>query len=106
MWTCLVFIGPHKDTKWYCLSTLLTRLAECYGIKPYDFIASLASGESGTSLNFEVPAQGDALKEKRFETMIDALGVDRIGQLKGTHAQIIDAIDNALRLAPKSQLRL
>jgi len=34
------------------------------------------------------------------------LGVDRIGQLKGTHATIIDAIDNALRLAPKAQLRL
>ena len=74
----------------------------------YDFVATAQPGpESGqTTLRFELPAQGNTLREARFENMLKAIGADLDeGTLKGSPAQIIDALDNAIHLAPKTNPR-
>lgn len=87
--------------------TKVNDLAERFGLKPYDFVATASHGEKGYALDFECPAAGNELREKRFDNMLTALGItvtDR-ATLSGEPAQIIDALDNALEHAPRSRLR-
>ena len=90
--------------------TKLNCLAERYGLKPYDFVASLEprfkNGKAdGTILTFEVfPLE--PLNQNRFQELLDALGVDKSGQLSGNDSKIVDALDTALSLAPNSRSRV
>ena len=82
----------------------VNELAERYGLKPYDFVASFAPNgvepkpdeDHHFVLAFDAPANGSATMEKRFDKMLDAIGIgDDLG-LSGTEVQIIDALDKAL----------
>jgi hypothetical protein len=90
----------------------VNELAERHGLKPYDFVATSKLEEDDTGithvLEFEVPARGNALREERFDRMLKDLGIvqgDR-AVLRADTATIIDALDNALQLAPRSRLGL
>jgi hypothetical protein len=83
--------------------TKVNELAERRGLKPYDFVASVRDVEGGTILAFEVPASGNALREERFDKMLQDLGVTE-GVLKAPCGHIIDAIDSALQRSPKSRV--
>lgn len=87
--------------------TKLNELADRHGLKPYDFVATfLQKGDAQNyALTFEIPAQGNALREERFDNMLTAIGdtVPETGILSGHTEQIIDALDNALERAPRSR---
>jgi len=91
----------------------VNELAERHGLKPYDFVATSKFEEDDTGisqhvLEFEVPAQGNALREERYDRMLKDIGIlqgDR-AVLRGDAATIIDALDNALQLAPRPRLGL
>jgi hypothetical protein len=87
--------------------TRLNELAERHGLRPCDFVATVVhDADSGrAALQFEVPAQGNALREQRFEKMLQTLGVDSNGRLTGGQAKILDALDNALQTTPKPRTR-
>jgi hypothetical protein len=90
---------------------ILTRvndLAERYGLKPYDFVATTKSAEQEGkhTLAYETPASGNELREERYEKMLDSIGVDQeTGQLTASYQHIIDSLDNALALAPRPRSR-
>ncbi len=64
-------------------------------------------GIQATVLRYEVPVSGEPAKVARFEKMLDLVGLgEATHDLKGTDAQIIDALDNAIRLTPKQRTRL
>ena len=87
--------------------TKLNNLSERFGLKSYDFVATVQpqSEKGRIMLCFEVPAQGNALKEGRFDKMLQAIGADKDGVLKGTPTHVIDALDAALHNAPKPPRR-
>jgi hypothetical protein len=67
-----------------CDSAILTKLnepAERYGLKPYDFVATVRDDSNAPTsiLRFGAPVQGNALREERYETMIQSLGVGADG---------------------------
>ena len=71
-------------------------------------LAALHSDERSTNLTlkFEVPVSGNQAKAERFTTMLDQIGLERDSHsLSGTDATIIDALDEALRLAPRRRAR-
>jgi hypothetical protein len=85
--------------------TKLNDLAERYGLKTYDFVATYRWNEEIKDhvLQFEMPAQGNELREERFEKMLKAIGIDESNDdvsIVGPE-KIIDALDDALKLAPK-----
>ncbi len=90
----------------------VNELAERHGLKPYDFVATSKLEEDGTGithvLEFEVPARGNALREDRFDRMLKDIGIVQSDEaaLRGDTATIIDALDNALQLAPRPRLGL
>lgn len=77
-------------------------LAERHGLKPYDFVATFHhdADTDKSQLAFEVPASGNQLREDRFARMLKVLGVTE-GELSGTTAHIIEALDHALENAPR-----
>ena len=78
----------------------VNQLADRYGFKPYEFVATVRLDEPtrGTILSFEsFPAGGR--KEERFQQMLEALGVEEDYTLKSA-ARIIDALDAALIATP------
>lgn len=93
--------------------TKVNELAERYGLKPYDFVASFQFEEdaNGTRhvLSYDSPAHGNALREERFDMMLNALGItpsdERGAVLAGNVAKIIHALDDALEHAPRSRKR-
>jgi hypothetical protein len=93
--------------------TKVNELAQRYGLKPYDFVATfqLEEDTNGTRhvLSFESPAHGNALREERFDMMLNALGItpsdERGAVLKGSVAKIMNALDDALEHAPRSRKR-
>jgi hypothetical protein len=87
--------------------TKVNELAERYGLKPYDFVASFKRGGKKYALDFECPASGNDLREERFNTMLTAIGIT-VGDgavLEGDTVKIIDALDNALDHAPRTRRR-
>jgi hypothetical protein len=87
--------------------TKVNELADRHGLKPYDFVATFKHGTKGWTLEFECAASGNDLREERYDKMLTAIGItagDRAA-LKGNAAKIIDALDNALDLAPRSRHR-
>jgi hypothetical protein len=86
--------------------TKLNELAERHGLKPYDFLANLKTTDESYTLDFEIPASGNALREERYEKMLNALGIgdDDKASIAGEISYIIDTIDNALTVAPRSRI--
>src|SRR6266852_4322196 len=87
--------------------TKVNELAERHGIKPYDFCAGIhIEDPSRVTLKFEIPVSGNSSKVRSFNKMLDLLGFDEdTHSLTANVEQIVDALDNGLRLAPKPQLR-
>ncbi len=83
--------------------TKVNELAERHGLKSYQFIATFNRDDTGYALEFECPASGNDLRDERFEKMLADIGitVDDGAVLKGDTAKIIDALDDALDLAPR-----
>ncbi len=99
------------DNQDVAVLTRLNELAERHGLKPYDFIATFRhvedkSGDVTYKLTFESTPHGNSLREERFETMLKGLGIDQNNtlELKGETCMIIDALDDALQIAPRSRL--
>ncbi len=95
------------DNQDVAILTKLNDLAERRGLKPYDFVATCKyEGDLDVFvLNFEMPAQGNALREERFDKMLADLGIvvgDRAA-LTGEPSDIIDALDNAIKLSPRNR---
>jgi hypothetical protein len=99
--------GLMLDNLEVAVLTKLNDLADRYGLKPYDFVATFKHGAKSWILEFECPASGNDLREERYDKMLTAIGItsgDRAA-LKGDAAKIIDALDNALDFAPRSRHR-
>jgi|HubBroStandDraft_1064217.scaffolds.fasta_scaffold1133148_1 hypothetical protein len=81
----------------------LNDLADRYGIKPYEFVASLerSRGSDGCAVTFAIPGETRAAQMQRVRQMYSSLGVDGNGTLGGGEIVILDAIDHALQIAPK-----
>jgi hypothetical protein len=102
-------IGTMLDNQDVAVFTKLNELAERRGLKPYDFVATLQSQKDRSyTLNFEVPAQGNALREERYDKMLKDLGIvrDDKAALNGSTKDIIDALDNALSISPRPRISL
>jgi hypothetical protein len=91
------------DNQDVAVMTKLNDLAERHGLKPYDFLANLKPTAESYALDFEIPASGNALREERYEKMLSDLGIgdDDKSSMTGEMSDIIDAIDNALKIAPR-----
>jgi hypothetical protein len=85
----------------------LNALAERHGIKPYEYVATLdRSPESlGCAIRFATPAETGDHQAAKVRSMYTALGVDRDGMLHGGEIAVLDAIDHALSVAPKSRTK-
>jgi hypothetical protein len=87
--------------------TRVNELAERHGLKPYDFVATFKIEEdaAGTRhvLEYEVPVRGNSLREGRYERMLKDIGIFQSNKavLKGDLAAILEALDHALKLAPR-----
>jgi hypothetical protein len=83
--------------------TKLNELAERYWLKPYDFVASVRHDPNSPNaiLHFEDPARGNALREERFEKMLQSLGLGEDDTLNAPYPQVIDALDTAIQNAPR-----
>jgi hypothetical protein len=84
--------------------TKVNQLAEQYGLKPYDFVAEYhpSANSDESELCFTVAPKSES-KQRILENIMDALGFNDEGALVATDEVIIDALDNAMRRAPKSQ---
>lgn len=94
--------------------TKLNELADRYGVKPYEFIATLdhSSEVRYMGVRFVVPAETDPRQETKIKRMLKSLGADLEpgvpdlrGVLKGGEIAVLKAIDAALSVAPKSHSR-
>jgi hypothetical protein len=103
---------PMLDNQDVAVLTRVNELAERHGLKAYDFVATSKLEEDDTGithvLEFEVPARGNALREERFDRMLKDIGIMQGDEAvpRGDTATIIDALDNALQLAPRPRLGL
>jgi hypothetical protein len=91
------------DNQDVAVLTKLNELAERHGLKPYDFLANLKPADESYTLDFEIPASGNNLREERYEKMLNGLGIGNNDKasVTGEMSYIIDAIDNALKIAPR-----
>ena len=101
------------DNQDVAVLTRVNELAERHGLKPCDFVATFTPEEDDTGithhvLQYEVPARGNALRVDRFNRMLKDIGivVDDEPVLRGDPATIIEALDNALQVAPRPRLSL
>lgn len=99
---------PMIDNQDVAILTRVNDLAERHGLKPCDFVATFKLEENADGirhvLEYEVPAQGNALREARYDRMLKDLGIDLDGgsaMLRGDTSTIMQALDNALQVAPR-----
>src|SRR4051812_149797 len=91
--------------------TRLNALAERHGLKPYDYVAavrmSAEDGEPPCALRFEVHAQGNTLREERYEQMLPGLGIPKqdAAVLAGDAPHVIAPLDAPLARPPKPHRR-
>ena len=93
------------DNQDIAVLTKVNDLAERRGLKPYDFVATIKYEGDKYVLDFECPAHGNALREERFDKMLNDLGivVDERAALSGQPSDIIDALDNAIKISPRNR---
>ena len=94
------------DNQEIAVLTRVNELALRWKIKPYDFIAHVEYPETSASalaLHYDqCPHDADA--KARFFKMLAQLGMTpstHVWSMEGTAAKIIDALDNAIDLAPR-----
>mgnify|MGYP001252704827 CR=1 FL=1 len=77
-------------------------LAERYGLRPYDFVAVVDDSRlRETVLRFESPPPEE--KSAAFEKMLAELGIAEDSlELSGSDENILDALDSALKKAPRA----
>jgi hypothetical protein len=98
------------DNQDVAVLTRVNDLAERHGLKPCDFVATIRTEEDDRGithvLEYEVPARGNSLRVERFDRMLKDLGIDQSEEtaLTGDTAKIIEALDNALQIAPRPRL--
>jgi hypothetical protein len=98
------------DNQDVAVFTRVNDLAERHGLKPYDFVAIFTREKDSKggiyALNYETPAYGNVLRVERFEKMLKDIGIvlGDEAALRGDTATIIDALDNALEIAPRPRL--
>ncbi len=99
------------DNQDFAVFTKVNELAERRGLKAYDFVATFNHDKNAPEtsdsykLAFEVPASGNALRVERFDKMLKDLGLPKdSGHLIGTAEQIIDALDHAISISPRSRV--
>jgi hypothetical protein len=87
--------------------TKLNALADRHGLKPYEYVATLdrSAKSLGCAIRFETPAETGDHEAAKVRSMYTALGVDRTGMLHGGEIAVLDAIDHALSVAPKSRTK-
>lgn len=85
----------------------LDQLAARYGIKPYDFVATLDHSRiaGGMGLTFVVPAETSHEAASRVNAMLKGLGVRTDSRLGGGERHLIDVLDSALLNAPRTSVR-
>ena len=95
-----------EDNQDVAVLTKVNELAERHGLKPYHFVASFTREDEAKGqyvLDYETPASGNALRVERYDRMLKDIGIVQGGEaaLRGSTATIIDALDNALQIAPR-----
>ncbi len=87
--------------------TKLNELAGRYGIKPYDFVATVNNSmDDITVLVIEVPVQDTPQKTRRFQDLCRMVGMGEGNELRGSVNTIIDALDEGIRNAPKLRSKI
>jgi hypothetical protein len=103
-------MDKYIDNVEFAILTKLNTLSDRYGLRPYDLVATLHSNQEvcGYALRFEIPNETGGPERAKARKFLTALGVDDntvlnggVGFLGGGPVAVIDAIDNALRRAPK-----
>ncbi|SRR5579885_3211505 len=101
------------DNQDVAILTRVNDLAQRHGLNPCDFVATFRLEEDAEGirhiLEYEVPAQGNVLREARYDRMLKDLGIDPDGGsavLRGDTVSIMEALDNALQLAPRPRMGL
>jgi hypothetical protein len=93
---------PITDNTEIAILTKLNELAERFGLTPCDFVATV---QGDKELHFEIPAQGNMLRQARFEKMLRLIGVNDEGIMTGTRADIWSTLNEAVRNSPKPPQR-
>jgi hypothetical protein len=92
-----------NDNITHAVLTKINDLASRYGLKSYHFVASVDNSleMDGLGVKFVIPGDTGAREEANVKRMLDSLGVGANGVLKGGEIVAIDALDNALHVAPR-----
>jgi hypothetical protein len=93
------------DNNSVAILTKVNEVAERYGIRPYDFVATVQYDVERHASVLAFETVRDSEKETLVSKMLERIGVGQDGALEGTDKQIIDALDNALQRAPKPRRR-
>jgi len=94
-----------------CESAILDKvneLAERWGIKPYDFIATVGKDADGHNMVLTFESQADAthhMLDSFCKMLVDLHVPDDDNRLVGSGEGIYKAIEHALECAPKHRLR-
>jgi hypothetical protein len=95
------------DNHSIAILTRVNDLAERWAIKPYEFYANVDYGDLKNALTMYLEYSiypHDPDKKDRFFKMLKSLGLStEKSTLQGTSAEIIEALDNALRLSPRTR---
>lgn len=92
----------------------LNELADRYGVKPYEFVATFDHSPEMQymGVHFVVPGETDSRQETKIKKLLKSLGVEIEsgvpevkGILKGGEIAVLKAIDAALSVAPKPHRR-
>lgn len=92
------------DSGTVAILTKFNELAERYGIRHSDFVATVKDGEDRLALVADwMPTHPHPdLNEERFDRMLRTAGFpENSTVLTGLHYEIIEALDRALQRAPK-----
>ncbi|MBX3442132.1 MAG: hypothetical protein KF774_06975 [Planctomyces sp.] len=92
----------------FAVLSRIQELGERFGLKPYDFVATLDHSPEarGMGVTFAIHAETGEPQRQRAKQMLEAIGVGNDGILQGGEQAVIDALDHALSIAPKSRSRV
>ena len=91
----------------FAILSSIQELGARYGVKPYDFIATLDHSHEATGMGvkFVIPAETSEPQGARVRKMLQAIGVNEDGILQGGEKVVIDALEQALHTAPKQRIK-
>lgn len=100
------------DNQDVAVLTRVNDLAERHGLKPYDFVTTFKPAGDGNGfryiLSYESFVTDNELRKERFDKMLSDIGINQgaSAALIGDTSVLIDALDNALQIAPRSRYGL